>query len=79
MTGRQRWEVGEHLVDTSEVIICSFHTASLHSSGFRSAPFVRSCFFFFIFFSTSVPSICLKGSRVPFLLVFFVCFVFSRV
>lgn len=78
MTGRQRWEVAEHLVDTSEAIICSFHTASLHSSGFRSAPFVRSCFFL-IFFSTSVLSICLKGSRAPFLLVFFVCFVFSRV
>lgn len=68
MTGRQRWEVGESLVDASESIICSFHTASLNSSSFLSATFVR-----IIFLNLRFYLIHLTGSRAPFLLDFFFC------
>lgn len=44
VTGRQRWELGEDLLDASEAIICSFHTVSLLSRVFLPLPFVRSCF-----------------------------------
>lgn len=73
MTGRQRWELGEDLLDASEAIICSFHTVSLLSRVFLPLPFVRSSFF--TCFSTSlVPSIRLKCSGAPFELGFFSLF-----
>lgn len=66
VTGRQRWELGEDLVDASEAIICPFYTVSPHSRVFLSLSFVRSSFY--MLFSSVVPSICPKCSRASFVL-----------
>lgn len=59
MTGRQRWEVGEHLVESDYMLL------SHYTNAFKQFSFSLICqkLFFFMFFSTSVPYICPKCSR----------------
>lgn len=69
MTGRQRWEVGEPLVDASEAIICSFHTS------FKQFSFSHICqklfFFKYSFLPLFHPYITIKSAGLRFCCVFF--------
>lgn len=53
VTGRQRWELGEDLVDASEAIICFFHTVSLLSRVFFPCYLLEAVFYMLFYLSGS--------------------------